>query len=72
MILANIYYLSVACPPGYYASNSVCLKCGNGTYNDEYYSTSCKPCPSETNSQTIGARSSKDCYSKSDSVKDFR
>ena len=45
-----------------------CIPCPEGTYNDLPYQKVCKTCPDGTWTKWIGALSSTECLSKSDTV----
>ncbi|VDP50661.1 unnamed protein product [Soboliphyme baturini] len=52
------------CPPGKYATASVCQPCGIGFYQNLYNSSYCKPCPQGMTTSKIGASSVEHCYGK--------
>ncbi|XP_045207056.2 uncharacterized protein LOC123559381 [Mercenaria mercenaria] len=55
-------HICLACPPGTNSTGGTCVPCAAGFYNDEFYSTTCKSCPQETNSKKVGAMFQKDCF----------
>ncbi|XP_070536804.1 uncharacterized protein [Ptychodera flava] len=55
--------MCVACPPGSYSTqdNSRCLECERGSYQSEYCSEACQPCPEKHYTDVTGSTSLTQC-----------
>ena len=65
MVGSAIFPFLEFCSPGYYSPDglAICSACPVGTYQDQYQSTNCTRCPTDTTTLSTNRSSASDCQS---------